>query len=198
MTTFFLLRHAAHDNLGRFLAGRMDGIHLGPDGRAQAERLAHRLQREPIKAIYASPRERTHETAILVAKAAGIADVNVSDALDEIDFGAWSGCSFEQLNQDPQWRYWNAARILAATPAGETMLMVQTRMVAFLRDLHMQRAAASLAIVSHADVIKSAVMYYLGLGLDAWPRFDIAPASITILKLEGGCARVTLLNESVG
>ena len=42
-TTFFLVRHAAHDNLGGYLAGRMEGVRLGPDGRAQAERHIHKL-----------------------------------------------------------------------------------------------------------------------------------------------------------
>ncbi|RUV33129.1 hypothetical protein EOD29_32465, partial [Mesorhizobium sp. M1A.T.Ca.IN.004.03.1.1] len=36
-----------------------------------------------------------------------------------------------------------------------------------------------LALVSHADVIKAAVSHVLGLPIDAWPRFDIAPASVT-------------------
>ncbi|RUV20061.1 histidine phosphatase family protein, partial [Mesorhizobium sp. M5C.F.Ca.IN.020.32.2.1] len=33
-TTFFLIRHAAHDNVGAYLAGRMAGVCLGDTGRA--------------------------------------------------------------------------------------------------------------------------------------------------------------------
>ena len=66
-TTFFLVRHAAHDNLGGYLAGRMEGIRLGPDGRAQAGRLGERMKRERFDAIVASPRERTQETGETMA-----------------------------------------------------------------------------------------------------------------------------------
>ena len=69
-TTFFLLRHAAHDNVGGFLAGRSPGIRLGEDGRAQAARLAERMRRESFEAIYSSPRERSAETAAAIAQAA--------------------------------------------------------------------------------------------------------------------------------
>ena len=44
-TTFFLVRHAAHDNLGAYLAGRMPGVRLGEAGSAQAGRLAKRHER---------------------------------------------------------------------------------------------------------------------------------------------------------
>ncbi len=198
MTTFFLLRHAAHDNLGGFLAGRMDGIHLGPSGKSQAERLALRMQREQFSAVYSSPRARAMETALAVAKAAAIADITTADALDEIDFGIWSGQGFDALNKDVAWRRWNTARTLAITPAGETMLMVQTRVVTFIADLYQQGAGATFVLVSHADVIKAAVIFYLGLCLDAWPRFDVAPASVTALTLDDGYAQITLLNEGVG
>jgi broad specificity phosphatase PhoE len=176
----------------------MDGVHLGKDGRAQAERLASRMQREHLTAIYSSPLERAEETAKMLSRASEIADVTLVDALDEIDFGSWSGLGFEELDQDPAWRRWNAMRSLAATPSGETMLMVQSRIVAFISDLIRQGAETVAALVSHADVIKAAVIYYLGLCLDSWLRFEIAPASITTLRIDAFQAQVTLLNETVG
>ena len=62
-TTVFLVRHAAHDRLNRILCGRMPGVSLGADGRAQAAALAERLARESLAAVYASPLERACETA---------------------------------------------------------------------------------------------------------------------------------------
>ena len=50
-------------------------------------------------------------------------------------------------------------------------------------------------LVSHADVIKAAVCHVLGLGIDAWPRFDVAPASITTLVIGEWGAKVVTLNE---
>src|SRR4051794_41277214 len=61
-TTFFLLRHAAHDNLGSYLAGRTPGICLGPAGRAQALRLAERMRRGPFQGIFSQPGGRARAT----------------------------------------------------------------------------------------------------------------------------------------
>lgn len=195
-TTFLLLRHAAHDNVGGFLAGRMNGVVLGEAGRAQADRLARRLRVERIDAIVASPRERTQQTAQAVAAACGL-PVETAAELDEIDFGRWSGQGFEALQQDPLWQRWNAVRSLIRTPGGETMLDVQRRVLGLMERLAGQQDGRCIALVSHADVIKAAVLHHLGLGIDAWPRFDIAPASVSRLAVGEWGSRLLGLNETV-
>jgi broad specificity phosphatase PhoE len=197
VTVFLLVRHAAQDDVGHVLAGRMPGVHLGRAGRAQAAELGQRLKREPIHAIHTSPRERTRETAEAIAAAAGLGQPEVVDALDEIDFGAWSGQSFDLLNDDPDFRRWNAIRSLARTPGGESMLDVQRRAL-----LHMERVSAeagerTIVLVSHADVIKAVVAHVLGLSADAWWRFEISPASVTRLVMADWGAKLIALNETV-
>lgn len=194
--TFLLLRHAAHDNVGSFLAGRMPGVVLGEAGRAQADRLARRLRLERIDAVFASPRERAQQTAQAVAEACAL-PMDTAAELDEIDFGRWSGRGFEALQQDPLWQRWNAVRSLVRTPGGETMLDVQRRVLALMERLARQQDGRWLALVSHADVIKAAVLHHLGMAVDAWPRFDIAPASITRLAVGDWGAKLLGLNETV-
>jgi broad specificity phosphatase PhoE len=193
--TFFLIRHAAHDNVGSFLAGCLPGISLGEAGRAQVKRLGSRMRREDISEIYTSPRERTRQTAEGIASACGLALPQTSDALDEVNFGDWSGKTFERLNDDPRWRRWNTTRSLARTPAGETMLDVQARVFGLVETLANGGNEKRIALVSHADVIKAAVSHFLGLPIDAWPRFDIAPASVTTVVFGDWGAKVLTLNE---
>jgi broad specificity phosphatase PhoE len=195
--TFYLIRHAAHDNVGSFLAGRMEGVRLGPTGKAQAQRLAHRMQREEINAIYSSPRERTLQTAAAIALACELDEPKTTEALDEIDFGPWSGQTFEKLDADPAWRRWNSTRSLCRTPGGESMLDVQQRVLSVVEMLLRQKGASKIALVSHADVIKAAVSHFLGLSIDAWSRFDIAPASITSIAAGDWGAKVITVNELV-
>lgn len=192
----FLLRHAAHDTVGSGLAGRAPGITLGPDGLAQAGRLARRMAGQTLAAIYASPRERTRQTADAVAEGRSL-DVTIASELDEIDFGRWSGNTFDTLNQDPLWRQWNAARSVARTPGGESVLDVQRRVVGLIERAATAHAGHAIALVSHADVIKAAVSYHLGLPVDAWQRFDIAPASVTVIDVGDWGARLLTLNEEV-
>ncbi|MEZ2224025.1 histidine phosphatase family protein [Rhizobium sp. RCC_161_2] len=193
--TFFLVRHAAHDDVGRFLAGRMEGIALGQAGRAQADRLGQRMKREEIGAIYTSPRERTRETAAAIAAACGLGPPRIADALDEVNFGEWAGKTFDILNGDPQWRRWNDVRSLTRTPGGEIMLDVQRRVLGLIETLSNAGSGKRLALVSHGDVLKAAVCHVLGLPIDAWPKFDIAPASITTMAIGDWGAKIITLNE---
>ncbi|MGK9170131.1 histidine phosphatase family protein [Inquilinus limosus] len=198
MTAVFLLvRHAAHDNLGGFLAGRTAGVMLGEAGRAQAERLAQRLRLERFDAIFASPRERAQQTAQAIAVAAALT-VETAPELDEIDFGRWSGQDFTALQQDPLWQRWNCTRSLTRTPGGETMLDVQRRVLGLMERLTPSFDGRAAVFVSHADVIKAAVLHHLGLDVDAWPRLDIAPASVSRLAVGDGWAQILGLNETVG
>lgn len=193
--TFFLLRHAAHDNVGGFLAGRMDGVLLGKAGRAQANRLGERLKRENIGAIYASPRERTQETAAAIAAACGLGPPQTVDALDEVDFGGWTGKTFDVLNGDTNWRRWNSLRSFSRAPDGESMMDVQHRAWGLMETLADRDSDKRLALVSHSDVIKAVVCHLLGLSIDAWPRFDIAPASVTTVAIGDWGAKILTLNE---
>ncbi|MCA1408770.1 histidine phosphatase family protein [Ensifer sp. IC3342] len=196
-TTFLLVRHAAHDSVGSFLAGRSADVPLGSAGREQATRLAARLAREDIAAIYASPRKRTQETAAAIAAISGLSEVKTVDALDEVDFGSWSGKTFEVLNSDPLWRQWNCTRSLVRAPSGETMLDVQQRIMALVETLCPQSSGGGkIVFVSHADVIKALICQVLGLSTDAWARFDIAPASISAVSAGVWGAKVLQLNET--
>ncbi|MDB5546076.1 MAG: phosphoglycerate mutase protein [Hyphomicrobiales bacterium] len=189
-----LVRHAAHDNVGGYLAGRTPGVPLGEAGLAQARRLARRMARARIDIIQSSPVQRCRETAQAIADVAA-REVEVSPALEEIDFGAWSGRSFEELNHDEHWRRWNAARSITATPAGETMLDAQQRVHAHILESVRANPNAHIVMVSHADPIRAALAVVLGLSLDRLQSVDIAPASITIIDFDPWGATVRLVNE---
>ena len=117
MTTFLLIRHAAHDLLGRRLAGRMPGVSLNGEGRRQVERLAERLAGASIRAVISGPLERARETAEPLARGLGL-PVQISAAVDEIDFGEWTGLPFAELDQDPRWCWFNTFRSGARAPCG--------------------------------------------------------------------------------
>src|SRR5215212_5831509 len=70
-TTFFLVRHAAHERLGGLLCGRMPGVSLGSLGQGQAKRLGQRFANENIASVQTSPLERARETAQPIAAATG-------------------------------------------------------------------------------------------------------------------------------
>lgn len=194
-TTIIMVRHGAHGHLGRVLTGRMPGVSLAETGRAQAERVATRLAGEAIAAVYASPTERAGETAAPIARALGL-PVETSEALNEIEFGDWTGLPFEELDADPRWHAWNTGRAAGCPPGGEPMAAVQDRACRAVETWRGRHPDATVVAVSHADVIKAVVCRFLGLSLDRHDAFEIGPASLTTLVAWAGGGKVLRLNEA--
>ncbi|MFH5923586.1 histidine phosphatase family protein [Roseomonas xinghualingensis] len=195
-TTFFLVRHAAHDRVGSVLCGRMPAVNLGELGRRQADALADRLGGERISAIYTSPLERARETAAPIAQRIGL-HPQASDPITEIDFGRWTGRSFDSLGSDPDWTRWNESRSTARPPGGESMGEVQSRVTGELSRLQQDHPEGRIVLVSHCDVIKAALASHLRLSLNDLGRFEIAPASVSILVAWGSEGKVLGMNEAV-
>jgi probable phosphoglycerate mutase len=194
-TTVFLLRHAAHDRVADVLCGRMPGVHLGETGRRQAEALAQRFAGVGVAAVWTSPLQRARETAGPIGARLGLR-ARASDALCEIDFGAWTGRDFASLADDPVWEIFNSFRSGTRPPGGETMLEVQARVVGFFDELRRRHPDGHVAAVSHCDVLRSAILHYLGAPLDLFLRLEIEPASLSILELAEWGPRLILLNET--
>ena len=195
MTTLLLIRHAAADPVGRSISGRTAGVHLNADGRAQAERLAERLAGLPVARVASGPLERSRETAATIADRLGL-EVHVSDALDEIDFGEWTGQPLETLSENQEWRRFNAFRGGTRAPAGELMVEVQARAVAEIDRLRGIHPAESVVLVSHGDVIRAVLAHYAGIPLDLLRRIAVEPGSISILEVDDWDARIRRLNDT--
>lgn len=170
---------------------------LSPEGEGQAAALARRLVREGLSEVQTSPRERALATAGAIGAATG-APVLVADALDEVDFGAWTGADFAGLEGEPLWRDWNRARAVARPPGGESMGEAADRIERHMEQLARARPGARIALVTHADMIRALVARVLGLSLDHMLRFDIDPASVSRIEAGPGRARVLGLNETIG
>lgn len=56
------------------------------------------------------------------------------------------------------------------------------RMVTALDGLRARHPTGLIAVVSHADIIKLAVAYYIGMHIDLFQRLEIATCSITALS----------------
>ena len=194
--TVLLVRHAAHAQLGRRLTGRAAHVPLSDVGVAQASHLAMRLARETIAAIYASPLDRAQATAAAIGAEVGIA-VETAAAINEVDFGGWTGACFDELQDDPAWRRWNERRASACPPGGESMIAAQTRAVAYVEHVAAKHAGSAIVLVSHCDIIRAIIAHYLGLPLDNLLRFDVDPASVSRLSVGHWGGRVVSLNEKV-
>lgn len=194
-TTIFFVRHGSHDRLGRVLCGRMEGVTLSAGGRREARQAGGRLASEGLVALYASPLARTRETADLIAEAVALR-VTTAEELTELDYGEWSGATFEALHADPRWATWNGARGVTRPPGGESMLEVQSRVRRFVEQAVARHPDQRIAAVSHGDPIKAILALALGMPLDNLGRLEISPASISVLAAGGWGMKVFSVNEA--
>src|SRR5205807_1067882 len=102
-TLVLLVRHGHTPTTGKLLPGRAKGLHLSDDGRKQAATVAERLGVLPrVDAVYASPLERTRETAAPIAKAHRLR-VRPNKGLLEVDIGAWTGWELKRAAKTEEW-----------------------------------------------------------------------------------------------
>jgi broad specificity phosphatase PhoE len=183
MATLYLIRHALTDVTGKAIAGLAPGLHLNEQGRAQALELAQKLGEKGITRIYSSPLDRARETAQPLADRLNL-PVQILESLTDLFPGEWTGKSFVELQADPRFRAFNDFRSGTRVPGGELMLEAQLRMVAELLCLRDRHPGESIAVVSHADPIRAALAFFLGMPLDFYRRMEISPASYSRLELE--------------
>ncbi len=196
-TLVLLVRHGQTPTTGSTLPGRAKGLHLAEAGQAQAEAVAARIGAlTNVDAVYASPLERTRETAAPIGRAVG-QRVRVDKGLLECEFGEWTGRKLSELNKLPEWqtvqRYPSGFRF----PGGESFSEMQQRMVATLDRLGAAHRGKAVVLVSHADPIKAAVAHALGTHLDLFQRIVVSPCSVTAI-LQTPTGPVVLAVNSTG
>ena len=197
-TTVLFVRHGQTPTTGSVLPGRAKGLHLSDKGREQAEAAAERVGGiAKIAAVYASPLERTRETAAPIAKRAGLRVMSERGLL-ECDFGDWTGRQLKQLMKLPEWatvqRYPSGFRF----PNGESFAEMQTRITDTITKLSERHRGETIVCVSHADPIKAAVAAAVGTPLDLFQRIVISPCSVTVIAYSAGGPVVLTVNSMSG
>lgn len=192
-TTLLLIRHGLNDAVGVRLAGR-EPVPLNGPGAEQATRLVTRLAGIRLDAIYASPLVRARQTAEPLAAARGMEIREMPGAI-EFHMGAFDGRRFDELKDDPRWQRFNTHRSLTRV-GGELMLEVQARFVAALLDAASHHEGGTIAVFTHADLIRAAVMYFAGMPIDFFHRLDVAPASLCAIALRPDGPALVKMNDT--
>jgi probable phosphoglycerate mutase len=197
-TVVLLVRHGQTPTTGKLLPGRAPGLHLSEAGQAQAEAVGRRLAAQPklkVEAIYASPLERTRETAGFIAKVLGLR-VKVDKGLLEADIGDWTGQELKAVAKTPEWKNVHSYPSGFRFPGGESFVEMQTRTVSALERLRKAHPGQTIVAVSHADTIKAAVAHALGTHLDLFQRIVISPCSVTAISYGDGGPTVLSVNSA--
>jgi len=196
MPLLLLIRHGENEfvKTGK-MAGQLPNVHLNERGQKQAADLADALKQVPLKAIYASPLERAVETAEPVAAGRKL-EIQLRPQLMDNNIGKWHGRTLKQLRRLKAWKIVQQAPSRFVFPEGESFLETQTRIATCLDEIAASHKPKDIvAVVFHADPIKLAVAYYLGMPLDHFQRLACDTASVTVLYLSETGAHLIKLNQ---
>jgi broad specificity phosphatase PhoE len=135
--------------------------------------------------VWHSPLQRARQTA----DALGLSGTP-EPALQECDYGHWAGRSLKEIHaQDPAaLQAW--LRDPSAAPHGGESFVALIRRVGSWVDAH-RHDAGHTVIVTHASVIRAAVVHAIGAPVSSFSRIDIAPLSQTVFSAHDGQWRLT-------
>lgn len=191
-----LIRHAPVSTTGKVLYGREPGHHLTEEGLAAARVLAGRLRPVEIQAFYCSPIERTMETAAQIAEPHGLAPF-AEEGLMEVDYGEWTGQELAKLYKLPEWKTVIRQPSRMRFPGGESLAEAQLRGVQICEELVGRHPDVTIAIVTHSDIIRLVLGFYLGQPLDFLSRLNVSPTSVSVVDIsKKGGMMVTAINTN--
>lgn len=198
-TRVLLLRHGqTHANVNGQYSGR-SAVQLTDTGVAQAAAMAERIAAvyPETSSLQVSPLARTRATAAPLAAALGLDPIE-NQALLECDFGLWEGKKFSQAaSEHPDEHQAWMADPAQPPPGGESFVAVRDRIGTYLDTLRTERAGQTIALVSHAVVVKTALWWALDAGPAVLYRLHLDTASLTVLDLfPDGNNSVRVVNDT--
>ena len=198
MAIFHFLRHgeATWNAEGR-LCGRTD-VPLSDGGHRQAQLLANRMKSIVAEALYTSPLSRAVETARLIGAAIGREPV-VDRRLVELNYGAWEGRTFDEIQRAAPAVYaaWDADPGRLAPPEGETGAQLIERVTPFLAEVAQRHQSGNVVVVCHKTVCRLLACHIMGMPLaDYRRRVAMENAAINIFETAEGVWRVVALNDT--
>jgi probable phosphoglycerate mutase len=195
----FLVRHGATVLTAEDRFAGATNVQLSEEGREQVRRLAARLQGEKITAIYASPLDRTVETARILAEPHGL-EVQKRDGLREISHGRWEQMTRKEVEEafPAEAAAWDKDPYTFAPAGGESGLAVTARALPVLMDIVREHPASCVLVVSHKATIRLLLSSLLGFDPRRYrDNLDQSPAALNIVDFKDAVsARLTLFNDT--
>ena len=174
-------------------------VDLSDEGREQTRRLAERLSREKIVAVYASPLGRTVETAHILAEPHKL-EVQARDGLRELSHGRWEQMTRREVEEKfpEEAAEWEKDPYTFAPEGGESGLAVTARALPVLIELVRQHPGEQILVVSHKATIRLLLSSLLGFDPRRYrDNLDQKPAALNIVDFKDATrARLTLFNDT--
>lgn len=197
MSVIYLIRHGETKwNLEERFQG-ITNTELTKNGIDQGKKLAERLKEINIENIYTSPLDRAKITAELIGTETK-KNIIITDDFKEISFGDWEGLTTTEITDKYEWSSkWFVNPELYQIPNADNLLDEKIRLKNRLTEIaeKNQRDVPNL-IVSHAGVIRLAILGAMDLPLLYYWRLTFGNTCINILEYHKGRFILKCLNDT--
>ena len=192
MRTLYLIRHGQPLTDQRRTCGYAQDVPLSPEGRRQAEALALWARDKEIQAVYASPLLRCRQTADILARE--YTPVYLEDDLREVDTGAWTGLTFEEIKARWPAEYERRGRELGTfpPPGGESFHQAGARMERTITRL-LAQSQGNLGVVAHGGINRGWLCRLLGRSPDQVMALPQPWGGLTEVRVDGDLLTVERL-----
>jgi alpha-ribazole phosphatase len=188
----YLIRHTTPDIKAGICYGRSD-IDVAATFPMEAEAVRQKFASLKPEIIYTSPSQRCAKLASMLA-GYGPGNLPVEDArLMELHFGEWEMRGWQEISQEAL-KHWGASYIHEPPPGGETFLDLHQRARDFLVELR-NSEAASVAVVTHAGVIRALLAETTNKPLNETFDFELSYGGVTKLELFPQNMNLTYVNR---
>ena len=168
MNELLFVRHAETDMAGTFCGHSDPPVNRAGD--AQIAALLKTLEPAPISAVFTSDLQRASSTAATLACSLSV-PLTTRTALREIDFGAWEGLTWKQIESLNLAfaTQWIEAFPRCTPPQGEPFETFEARVMDEMSYLLEQSNRRLIAVVTHAGVMRVVLRNLCGIDeASAW------------------------------
>lgn len=197
MTRLYLVRHGETEwNRNSRTQGSTDTL-LTPRGIWQAERVAERLEKENVTALYSSDLKRAYYTAKAIGDRLQFV-VKTSPDFREMNLGNWEGKTLEEIKQEFNeiFSAWRTKPHETVIPGGEDLIRVQERALKGVSGLIKKHPGEKIVLVSHGITIKALVFGLLDIDLIYFRKIRMDNGSVSMIDFKNDGNVLVTLNDT--
>lgn len=181
-TRIFLIRHGVTEwHREKKVLGQRD-VGLNAEGQNQAQAVAAALDGVPLGEVISSPMLRAVQTAEILAGRYKI-DIARDPRLADFRVGKWEGMSYAEVSASAEYQRFLADPLSERIPGGEDLKQIRDRAIGAVEQaLNDAPAGESVAIITHAGIVRVILTHYLGSNPANYHRLRVSPGSVSILS----------------
>lgn len=195
ITSFLLIRHGhtAATEAGRLYTD--PEAELTEQGVEQARAVAAWIVKAKPDVVISNRSKRVKATSDIICGALDLPPLYI-EGFDEWKVGDWEGRTYLDIKKnDPQlYEAWSQDPISSRPPGGESIVDLCSRIQDRLLETISTHAGKTVALVTHAGIIRATIVYALGMSVHNFWRISVPVGSISRVDFSHSFATVHYLS----